>query len=113
MKEIPKNKPYRSESYKEWIRTLPCVATGCPGSIAHHVISCGFGGGMGTKLGDNYCIPLHPESHYLLHHDPKKWEKVNGTQLEHLMRIIKTAKEAGKLPAYLCFSTGLEDNIYD
>lgn len=107
---FPKAKPYRNKKYLAWIRSLNCVVSGRPAEMAHHVIACGFGGGMGTKIGDNYAIPLTAELHQLLHHDPLEWEKVHGKQVDHLDRIVELAKEEGMLTGFDSWSVGLGDD---
>ncbi len=56
--QFPKNKIYRSEEYKAYVRTLPCIVCG-GNSDPHHEI----GGGMGIKGSDLFCIPLCREHH--------------------------------------------------
>lgn len=56
--EIPKEKPFRSEKYKAWIRSLPCTECQWPAELGyiecHHIRT----GGMATKAGDNESVPL-------------------------------------------------------
>jgi len=53
--------PPRSEEYKAWIRTLPCVACGIEGrSEAAHT---GTDGGMSMKASDYSCVPLCGDCH--------------------------------------------------
>lgn len=58
----PKPKTFRSEKYKRYIRSLPCLICGGKSEAAHT-----GGGGMGLKGPDDGCIPLchghHMESH--------------------------------------------------
>jgi cytochrome c553 len=55
--------PLRDESYKAWIRTLPCCACGHPApSEAAHT---GRDGGMRQKASDDSCIPLCADCHTL------------------------------------------------
>ena len=109
MTTIPKDAPWRSKKYRQWVKSLPCVATGAPADDAHHITGTGKSG-MGTKPGDNYCIPLTRAMHTLLHNDPAAWEKLYGRQIDHLDRIIELAKKDGQLDSYLCFVTGLDDD---
>lgn len=56
---FPKEKTFRSEEYKDYIRSLPCCNPNCPKhgrlrSEAHHVDS----GGGSIKGSDLSCIPL-------------------------------------------------------
>jgi hypothetical protein len=52
---LAKSKPFRSESYRRWVASLPCVACGIEGysQCAHE-----NGGGMGTKTSDLRTFPL-------------------------------------------------------
>ena len=54
---LQKDIPYRDKKYTDWIKTLPCVATGYPADDFHHITGTGKGG-TSTKPGDKYCIPL-------------------------------------------------------
>jgi hypothetical protein len=53
--------PPRNEAYKDWIRSLPCVACGVEGrSEAAHT---GGDGGMSMKASDYSCVPLCADCH--------------------------------------------------
>lgn len=109
MNSLQKDKPYRDKKYRVWVQSLPCVITDREGSevVPHHAISCGLGGSTGGKIGDNYCFPLIQVLHKELHDDPKKWEEKYGKQLKY---VYETVDQAGdRLPAFLKFTTGLED----
>jgi len=107
-KTLNKTKPFRDKKYLSWIKSLPCCATGATDCIdAHHITGSGQGG-MGTKPGDNYCIPLTREMHTLLHHNPARWEDAYGLQSIYLAEIIEQARFEKRLPAFECFVTGLE-----
>jgi hypothetical protein len=51
----PKARPVRSESYRRWVASLPCMSCGISGysQCAH-----ANGGGMGTKTSDLDTFPL-------------------------------------------------------
>lgn len=55
---LAKEKPFRSEKYKAWVRTHDCFSCGWPASLGyiecHHVRT----GGMGTKTGDDETVSL-------------------------------------------------------
>ncbi len=61
-----KTKPYRSEKYKKFIRSKPCLTCGSSGSEHHHESLSG--GGTGTKCPDNESLPLCFECHNERHH---------------------------------------------
>jgi hypothetical protein len=52
---IPKARPVRSEPYRRWVASLPCISCGIVGysQCAH-----ANGGGMGTKDCDSRTFPL-------------------------------------------------------
>jgi hypothetical protein len=53
--------PPRDETYKAWIRTLPCVGCGIEGrSEAAHT---GNDGGLSMKASDYSCVPLCSDCH--------------------------------------------------
>ena len=66
MKPCQKKKTFRSEKYKKYIRSLPCVICNYPASEAHHVRIDG-NAGTGMKPSDTYCVPLCPLHHAELH----------------------------------------------
>jgi hypothetical protein len=105
---LKKNKPWRSKKYREWIKSLPCCVSGQPADDAHHITHTGQGG-MGTKPGDNYCIPLTRELHTLLHADPKGWETTYGKQADHLEKILQLAVKEKMLSSGDAWITGIED----
>lgn len=63
-------KPYRNAAYLKWIRIQSCVLSGAPADDAHHL--CGLHmniTGMGTKPGDEWCMPVTRGSHNEIHAD--------------------------------------------
>jgi hypothetical protein len=90
--EFPKNKIYRSESYKAYVRTLPCIVCGNP-SDPHHEI----GGGTGLKGSDLFCIPLCRDDHQGYHvlgaasfwemHNMDRWRAVAETLAGYVERM--------------------------
>lgn len=53
---FPKSKPVRSESYRRWVASLPCIVCGIEGySQAAHP---NHGKGLGMKTSDLDCFPL-------------------------------------------------------
>jgi len=62
MPATPKMKIYRSEKYKKWIRSKPCLI--CKQKAeAHHVRRQIWGAGTSIKPHDFVCIPLCPSCH--------------------------------------------------
>lgn len=52
---VPKSKPWRSETYRRWVASLPCAHCGIEGySQAAHGDQ---GKGMGMKSSDETCYP--------------------------------------------------------
>ena len=62
-------KPWRSEKYKSWVRTLPCSHCGTDYSVvAHHIIGCGYGlGGTSTKADDSLSMSMCVKCHDCMH----------------------------------------------
>lgn len=99
MNNLQKQKIWTSKKYRDYIKTLDCVATGRPADDAHHITGLKESG-IGTKIDDFYCIPLTREQHTLLHNDFKKWEASYGPQLEHWRRTIAKAIRDGELEPF-------------
>lgn len=82
---FPKIKTYRSEEYKAYIRTLPCIVCG-KNAEPHHEV----GGGTGLKGPDLFCIPLCREHHreredigietFWDKHNMDRWQCIAETQ---------------------------------
>ena len=72
--QFPKDKIYRSEEYKAYVRTLPCIVCGKP-SEPHHEVT----GGTGIKGPDLFSIPLCRDDHRRREDTGKEtfWEEVN------------------------------------
>lgn len=63
-----KTKPYRNAKHLAWIRTKPCCHCGTNlDVIAHHLISCGLGGAMGSKQSDALTLPMCVRCHAIVH----------------------------------------------
>ena len=105
--QIKKNKPWRNKKYVEYIRNQPCVITQHQAPSDPHHITGVKQGGMGTKVGDEFLIPLCHTMHQILHNDPQGFEEKFGTQLFHLDRIQKQAVEDGMLDPFMRWRTGL------
>lgn len=89
---IPKPSTARSEAYKSWIRSLPCLCCLKP-SEPHHEPAEGQGG-MGMKSSDYRCIPLcsyhHRERHQIGKHTfARKW----GIDYEGIIARLQTIYE--------------------
>lgn len=55
--QFPKNKPWRSEKYLDYIRAMPCLRCGKPGPCDPHHVSV-KNQGWGTKPPDYQAVPL-------------------------------------------------------
>jgi len=65
---------YRSEKYKAFVRSHPCLICGSYDTIAHHE-SLGLGM-MGGKCPDSHCVPLCTKCHFDYHNTgPPFWDK--------------------------------------
>ena len=106
MSSLQKNKPFRSKQYRDYISSLPCCVTGDTPSDCHHITGTKKGG-MSTKIGDNYCIPITRSMHTQLHSDPKRWELLFGTQQSHLDRTLFKARNDDMLDGFTAWKTGL------
>lgn len=85
-----------SRKYLDWVKTLPCVASGQPADDPHHPVSVGFKGGA-SKVPDYWCIPLTRQQHDELHHDVEKWEERYGPQMHHALMTLTRAIWEGVL----------------
>jgi hypothetical protein len=66
-----KRKPFRSQAYTKWVRSLPCCFCGMTPSDAHHVIGLGWGlSGMGMKAPCSFTMPLCRYHHGEVHKSP-------------------------------------------
>jgi hypothetical protein len=54
--KYPKANIVRSESYRRWVASLPCIACGYEG--ASQAAHANFGKGLGMKTSDLTCFPL-------------------------------------------------------
>ena len=80
----------KSEKYKLYIRSLPCLVSGYDGEeiIYHHVRFAGHCG-QGQKPSDLFCVPLRQLPYHIEVHqmsDKPFWEKHN---IDIKMEIIK------------------------
>ncbi len=90
--ELQKAKPVRSKKYLDFVRSLPCCYSGKTDDIqAHHIISSGLGGVMGSKVSDIFTIPLHAVYHAKLHSFPQSMQI--DQNLECLKVIDKALRE--------------------
>jgi len=64
MTPIPKSKPWRSEKYKAFIRSKPCLVCGDKADAHHEPLFCS---GMGSKEQDSCCVPLCAKCHFERH----------------------------------------------
>jgi hypothetical protein len=88
---IPKTKPYRSEAYKAWIKTQPCVMCGAPADDPHHLKGVGNLSGAGLTAPDTYLMPMCRGCHTYIHEDPGYWTD----QWEWVARTLSKAISEG------------------
>lgn len=88
-------KPYRSKAYLAWVASLDCCGCGMPANEAHHIISAGLGGGMGTKPSDSLTMPVCRSCHDAIHRDVKAWEATYNSQWMHVCLTMLQAVEDG------------------
>lgn len=93
---LPKRKPWRSERYLQFVRSLPCAVTIRPGVDPHHQIGHGQGK-MGGTSSDIRAIPLTRAIHDELHRGVQTWEDKYGDQRDFILSTIERALEAGVL----------------
>lgn len=94
--DLTKRVVWRSRSYLDWVRTLPCVISGAQGVDPHHVKGHGMGGSVTAP--DYMTIPLTREEHTKFHTIGwRSWEKLHGSQLEYVVRTLGKAIEDGIL----------------
>lgn len=109
-KSLQKDKPWRSNKYLSYIRTLDCVATGRPAEVAHHIIGCGMGGVMGDKIDDSLTIPLTQEMHLELHNNPNAWETKYGKQQYFCLKTIAQAIRDSQLKPFDLWVDGIQED---
>lgn len=91
------SKPWRSQKYLNWVKTLPSVISGRPSDDAHHLIGHGQGG-MGTKVADCWTFPLTRDEHTELHNMGwKAWEEQYGSQWKFVAETLHKAILEGLL----------------
>ena len=64
-----KDKPWRSEKYRRWIKRKPCCNCRMPADDPHHEGLPGHGG-VGTTPGDDRAVPLCRVCHDIRQHGP-------------------------------------------
>lgn len=90
-------------SYRDWLRSLPCVVSGFQGEGVdpHHIKGYNWltGHGWAKKGSDLTCIPLRHDLHMELHN--KGWQsfekKYNISQIECMVKTILQAEKEGVL----------------
>ena len=67
----PKPKTFRSNKYKNWVKSLSCIKCGRTPCDPHHQ-NLGDRPAMGLKAPDSQCIPLCPKCHSEYHNKGKE-----------------------------------------
>ena len=92
-----KQKPWRSEPYLDFVRSLPPVDNNPhiegERSVAHHLIGVGGLSGVGMKAPDYMTMPMTVKGHAEMHDNPELWTG----QWQMICRTIGAAIDAGKL----------------
>ena len=88
-------KPVRSRPYLNYVKSLECCGCGVKADEAHHIISAGLGGGMGTKASDLLVMPVCRGCHDEIHRDTKAWESTYGSQYKHICLTLLQAVDDG------------------
>lgn len=109
-----KQKPHRSANYIKWVKSLECCNCCAPAHDPHHIIGHGVGG-AGTTASDLFAMPICRSEHSRLHHDPKHWEEMNGSQWEFVVATLNIAisKNVIDLDTVLTEIEGQVKNIDD
>lgn len=104
MREVrQKQKPFRSQRYMRWVRTLPCSTCGTDQGVqAHHIIGHGHGG-KAIKAPDHLTMPLCAVCHTELHHYGHKrfdnrWSTINEPgQVYFVRQTLQRARTDSQL----------------
>lgn len=91
---FPKQRPFRSRRYLDWVKSQPSVISGLPADDPHHIKVKGYGG---TKTSDLWAIPLTRAEHDELHRGVEAWEEKHGSQWKFAAETIERAVSAGVL----------------
>lgn len=87
-----KKKTNRDQKYMAWIRSQPCLISGCDfDNVAHHVHLPGEGG-ISLKPSDYYTVPLRAEIHVLLHQTGEMvfWSQHGIEPTTELIRLLES-----------------------
>ena len=87
-----KQKRWRSEKYKKWVKSQPCVISGMPADDPHHAIGIGLSG-MGLTAPDWSLIPVTRGNHGVFHSTPELWPE----QWKYIAQTLGKAIEDGIL----------------
>ena len=99
-KDKPKNGTKAGMEYMTRVKMLPCCTIGCGRTPcdAHHIRDIHVG--KGQKSSDFETIPLckecHQEGKDSVHKAKSTWERVNGTQRQHVKETQRKLGYTGK-----------------
>jgi len=106
MQQPKADAPIRCPSHLKWVRGHNCICveidpTGCEGKIEAAHVRRGTDGGVGSKPGDNFSIPLcsnhHREQHTIGEQSFEKRYRFSMLQVaDRLWRKWTTTTEAGR-----------------
>lgn len=91
---LEKQNPWRSKTYLEWVKSLPCSHCFAPApSNPHHIKGVGHFSGASLKAPDQYVMPLCTPCHAAMHNSHDYWER----QWEYTARTLGKAIADGVL----------------
>lgn len=95
MNPQPKDKAFRSEKYKAFVRSYGCLVCGKAAEAHHEPL---FNSGMGKKDSDSVCLPLCPECHRLRHSMGcvTFWDRHNIAPEMWIIRLLTEYLQSGR-----------------
>jgi len=110
--EIPKNKPYRSKKYRDFIKMQPCIVCWNPGpSDPHHEDQTFHNKGMGIKAPDTQTVPMCRKHHQKYGHNVKSDNEILRYKQIMLMNILKFIDDEFNVDAHVLVINMLTDYL--
>lgn len=83
---------FKSNKYKEWVKSQPCCMCGQPGpSNPHHIKGVGGMSGVGLKAPDSMLMPLCYTDHRRMHENSEQWPM----QWRYVVETLRDAIDQG------------------